>query len=375
MNKEVLIIYCGGTIGGTNDRSLNIILEDVNTKRFEKYITDKCGNEFLNTNIKWEVKSCITKFSELYTPTDWVSIAELIDKIKRDYDNKGYYPGIVIAHGTDTLCYSASALSFMIRNAPFPIIFTASNLPLENPYTDALTNLIDAVWAASDEKLKGKCCIVFSGIPDKESTIHLGNKTRKVRFEGSCFDTVNSKHIGTVKSRFSTYSRCVKIENNISMPKGEYAFKPITITTGIYLFKIFPGFDTNLIKYAIGQSAKGIILELYNSGTGPAEESLGKRYNIITPIEEATERKVPVFVTSQSEGKVEMKTYITSKKLLDAGAIPLYDMITEAAIPKLMWVLSQEDTYDRQIALMLENVAGEITNEAPNEYKSLKLSK
>jgi len=373
MNKEVLIIYCGGTIGGTNDRS-NIILGEVNTKKFEKYINDKFSDyEF--GNIKWGVQSCITKFSELYTPSDWVTIAELIDKIKRDYDNKGYYPGIVIAHGTDTLCYSASALSFMIRNAPFPIIFTASNLPLENRYTDALTNLIDAVWAASDEKLKGKCCIVFSGIPDKESTIHLGNKTRKVRFEGSCFDTVNSKHIGIVKSRFSTYSRCVKIENDISMPKGEYAFKPITITTGIYLFKIFPGFDTNLIKYAAtGQSAKGIILELYNSGTGPADEGIGKRYNIITPIKEATERKIPVFVTSQSEGTVEMKTYITSKKLLDAGAIPLYDMITEAAIPKLMWVLSQEDTYDRQIALMLENVAGEITNEAPNEYKSLKLS-
>jgi L-asparaginase type I len=312
-------------------------------------------------------------FSENIIPSDWTTIAESVDKaVKKGIDS------IVIAHGTDTMCYTSAALSFMLQGIKIPVVITGSNIPLESEGTDAITNIQDAIRVALDKRFKG-VFLVFSGIDNQPSDIHLGCRVRKAKFYDNCFESTNVDMIGKFKKGFLSKKHRIKIVNRQLLnqvieinDKKDYQFKE-NVNNNISFFKVYPGFNPELINYVIEKEkqTEGIILELYNSGTGCVDVGKGKhspskslrnadkgKYSLLESLRNADSKNIPVFVTSQQRGIVTMDTYSSSKKIKDCEAVPLKSMITEAAIPKLMWVLKN---YPKRVRELMEtNICGEM---------------
>lgn len=363
---KLRIIYTGGTIGGKSNYEGHLD-GHLTIESFIETLYKKCTSikkELEERNVCLSFDSPIQRFSENMVPSDWARLAESVDIAVKDGSDS-----IIIVHGTDTMCYTSAALSFVLQGIDIPVIITGSNIPLEEGEdTDAIVNMHDAFIVALDERFKG-VFLVFSGIANKPSDIHFGCRVRKEKFFDNCFKSINVDKVGIVQGRFSSKKLEVKIIN--SRLFGEVTEKcqnsKYHLINGfddnISFFKIYPGFDPDLINYSIGKKTKGIILELYNSGTGCTQN----KHSLIECLRNAKIRKIPVFATSQHEGNVLMETkYPSSIALSNEEVIPLNDMITEAAIPKLMWILKQinEKNEDKKLKLtkklMLTNFCGEI---------------
>lgn len=360
--KKIKIIYTGGTIGGKFGNYDNIIDKDFKPSNFKSLLKNKFPD--LQSKVEFSIDTPINKFSENIIPADWCKIATSVYDACKEADNP-----IIIAHGTDTMTYTSAALSFMLRGLKIPVILTGSNYPLERQDTDAIRNMSDSIKVALDDRFKG-VFIVFSGSPHNPSQVHLGCRARKKASSSyNHFETVNGKQIGELKKGFFDVESSIKILNPklLSVVTNLHETKKLElkneINDKIAFFKIYPGFNPELIDNVVERKlVKGIILELYESGTGCIEEG---KYSLIGCIEKATSRNygIPFFATSQHQGKVSMDTYVSSKKLLDAGVTPLEDMITEAAIPKLMWVLGHYESRQDVVKKMRENISGEIGDE------------
>jgi L-asparaginase len=359
---KLQLLYTGGTIGGdfeeTKDIPVNIV-----EKAFRETLIKKWPsfNDYLRErNIELSFDAKIHKFSENITPSDWPEIAKAVyNAIKNGADS------VIILHGTDTMSYTSSVLSFMLQGINVPVILTGSNIPLNDEGTDAVTNIRDSFEVAQDRRFAG-VFLVFSGIPNNPSDIHLGCRARKVRFNGNSFQSINSIKIGIVKriSFSSLFSNDALIdivnEKLFSNVTAQNRKKDLVLLDSledkVSFFKVYPGFDPGQIRYAIDNGSKGIILELYNEGTG----CVGVDCSLLDAFRNNDKKQIPVFVTSQHEGDVVMMNYKSSKRLRAAGIIPLRDMITEAAIPKLMWALKQNGNREAVVCRMLTPVAGEI---------------
>ncbi|MDD5021940.1 MAG: asparaginase [Endomicrobiaceae bacterium] len=359
MNKKIIrIIYTGGTIGG-REKSSETIVSDLKTDKFETCLFNKLPDNIIeDENTKVEIVAAqINKFSEEMTPTDWGLIATAINNAIEDG-----VQGIVVAHGTDTMAYTTSAISYMLQGIKIPVAITGSNKPIVDNETDAVKNLEDAIIFVKKNLFPG-IFLVFSGEIERNSLIHLGTRVRKVRFSNNCYESVNTAPIGMIKRNF--WNNSIKIINYNVLNKfiklnnsKEYNFNN-KIDSRVSLFKIYPGFDPSIIKNCIEQKEiKGIILELYASGTG-CTNTLS--YSLIPSIILAGKYGIPIFAISQHVGVMNMNSYGSAERLKNAGVIPLHDMITEAALPKLMWVLGQTKDTKEITKLMLTSLSGEIT--------------
>ncbi len=355
---KIRIIYTGGTIGG-REKSEQVISHDLKKAQFEKAIFDKLSDIVTGKDIQVDVVTAqINKFSEEMFPSDWCQIATAINNAVGEGID-----GVVIAHGTDTMAYTASAISYMLQGIKIPIAVTGSNKPIRDDDTDAIKNLGDALLFTKISKFKG-VFLIFSGTKEKDSVFHLGTRARKIRFWENCYESVNILPIGVLGRRFwNTSEAKIKLTNTKFLniitelnTSKEYEFN-IKIDPKICFFKIYPGFDPLIIENTIKQKmAKGILLELYNSGTGCTTQA----YSLLPSINMAKEYNVPVYAVSQGLGTVDMESYGSAELLREAGVVPLKDMITEAAIPKLMWVLGQTQNRAEITKLMLTNLSGEI---------------
>lgn len=348
---KLAFIYTGGTIGGKVEQASSHISIDLKPKMFVKELTEQIPT--LHNDVEFIYKTPTNKFSETIIPTDWMLIARSIDEAIREGAK-----GIVIAHGTDTMAYTAAALSYMLQGIKIPVILTGSNYPLMDKKTDAVKNLSDAVFVARQKELKG-VFIVFAGTRDSESKIHLGVRVRKTLNDPSCYESINCAPIGSVKTKMISGKKFIEYSNQELLNKvvqmnssTEYILKE-KVNDNVDLFKIFPGFNPKILSKS---QSLGIVLELYNSGTGCNVGS--EKYNLVPNLKSM---KVPVFVTSQHKGNVNMNTYGSSVDIKAAGVIPLKDMITEAAITKLMWVLGQTQSKEEIVNIMLQNLVNEIT--------------
>jgi glutamyl-tRNA(Gln) amidotransferase subunit D len=355
---KLMIIYTGGTIGGKHD-SEGKIKVDFKRKKFINLLYTKYPSlrrDLKRENVELYYESPIREFSENIIPSDWTKIAKTADSaIKKKIDS------IVIAHGTDTMCYTSAALSFMLQGIKIPVVLTGSNTPLETERSDAVTNMHDAIRVALDKRFKG-VFLAFSGIDNQPSDIHLGCKARKVKFFDNCFKSVNVDIIGKIKKKILSKKLTVEIVNRqlfnyITKLNNEKDYQLKShINDKISFFKVYPGFNPELIDYVIKKETKGLILELYNSGTG----CIKNKYSLLESLKIAESKNIPVFVTSQQEGSVTMDSYFSSIEIKNSGAVPLRSMITEAAIPKLMWVLGQTSSPEEIKELMLTNICGEM---------------
>ena len=271
-------------------------------------------------------------------PSLWEELAAIIEKKYSMYD------GFIILHGTDTMAYTASALSFMLQNLSKPVILTGSQLPLGVIRTDAKRNLITTIEIAAAKTVVPEVCIYFN------SQLFRGNRAEK--FTSSKFDAFHSLNYPILAEAgvdivYNHDSIRKKSTGKFSVVRG--------FDTNVALIKIFPGIQSSIISTIAGiKGLKGLILETFGSGNAPTDKKF------IQAIEEAIKNGLIVMNISQcSGGAVDQGKYETSVQLKEIGVISGGDMTTEAAVTKLMFLLDKKYSLEKDKKYLLSDMCGE----------------
>jgi L-asparaginase len=273
------------------------------------------------------------------TMQEWNIIASTI------YDNHDDFDGFVILHGTDTMAYTASALSFMLENLDKPVILTGSQIPLSEVRNDSYANIITAIWLCTKSPIR-EVCIYFNEV------LLRGNRAQKVSSERfRAFDSPNLPHLVHIGINL------VFDYNLLLQPKTQHFNLQLMHKHFIANFRLFPGFSTEVLEYILNSPIKGLILETYGSGT--AQNNDAKFLQLLT---DACARGVVIVACTQCQhGAVYMDSYATSVSLKKAGVISGHDMTLEAAHCKLLYLFSKYDDIVMIKNLMATNVCGELT--------------
>lgn len=340
--SAVLLIYTGGTIGMKEDPA------DGTLKPFDFSSLMEEVPELRKFGLDIDTYS----FSPLIDSSDvepslWQSLATLI---RERYDK---YLGFVILHGTDTMAYSASALSFMLDNLDKPVIFTGSQLPVGQPRTDGKENLISAVEIATARDLQGKAivpevCIYFN------SRLLRGNRSVKVNATGfDAFGSPNYPPLATAGISIKYNSSYIHYPQN-----GHKSFAIHTsLDTRVSILKIHPGITEQAVRdILLGSGTRAVILETYGAGN-----AISKDWFLRIVREADRMGKVLLNVTQCLSGDVDMDIYATGRNLKDAGVISGHDATTESALGKLFYLMGNYDDNAKVKALLEKNLKGEIS--------------
>ena len=339
-NKRVLIIYTGGTIG--MKKTVNGYTPAAGFfSEAVKSISDMARADFP----LWELYEMSPLLdSSNMTVREWNSIAEVIYKA---YDN---YDGFVVLHGTDTMAYTASALSFILSGLDKPVILTGSQIPLSEIRSDGRDNLITSVLIAA-EGVACEVCLYFSG------KLLRGNRAMKMSADGLvAFDSPNYPHLAEVGISVK-YNKAALLKRSCK-EKG-IKFSPF-FEVPIGVLKVFPGIQFGLFEEIMTEKLSGIVLETFGAGNIP-----GGGDELLPIIKKAFSSGSVITVCSQCpSGTVVLGAYETSSSLKEAGAVSGRDMTTEAAVAKLYHLFSLGISKD-EIKLMMErNLCGELSEQS-----------
>ena len=285
------------------------------------------------------------KDSSNVDPEVWVKMAEIIEEGYKDFD------GFVVLHGTDTMAYSASALSFMLENLGKPVILTGSQLPIGLLRTDGRENLITAIEIAAakenGEAAVPEVCIYF------DNKLTRGNRTTKMSAEH--FDAFNSPNYPPL-AEVGLHLRYSK--NLISYPgKDQKLVVHKSFDNNVAILKLFPGINRNLVKAIIKTPGlRGLIMETFGSGNAPTYQ-----WFLDDIVHFIDSRGIILNVTQCPGGSVEMGLYETSRQMLAAGVVSGRDITSEASVTKLMHLLGRYSSKDKVIESLNRSLAGEIT--------------
>ncbi len=339
-STSILIIYTGGTIGMINDPETGR-LKPFNFEQILIQVPSLKSFGFKLDTISFEKP---IDSSDIH-PDIWIKLAEMI-KEKEDL-----YDGFVILHGTDTMSFSASALSFMLENLYKPVIFTGSQLPIETIRTDGKENLITAIEIAAAQKdgkpIVPEVCIYF------ENKLYRGNRTRK--YNAEYFDAFESPNYPPLAE---AGIHIVYNYDAIHYPKQSKIIKIHTkLDTNIAILKIFPGINQNVVSAIVNaKDLRAIVLESFGAGNAPSANWF------IDLLKVAIDKNILILnITQCNAGRVEMNRYETSQKLDEIGVIGGNDMTTEAAITKLMFLLGQGLKNSEIKKYLQTSIAGEIS--------------
>lgn len=340
--SALLLIYTGGTIGMKQD------MKDLTLKPFDfSQILDEVP-EIRKFAFKIDTYSFEPPIdSSDVEPSLWQDLARLIKEKYEDYD------GFIILHGTDTMSYSASALSFMLDGLTKPVIFTGSQLPIGVPRTDGKENLISAVEIASAKDDEGhpavpEVCVCF------DSLLMRGNRSTKVNSEVfRAFQSPNFPPLAEagINIRY----------NNEYIRKPNDWYQSLTINTDldtrVSILKIHPGITPEVVRNILcGKDTRAIIMETYGSGNAPTRDWF---LDIVR--ESSAMNKIIVNVTQCLAGTVNMNIYANGKALERAGVIDGYDSTTESALAKLFYLMGKSRDNEWVKAMMSRNLKGEIS--------------
>ncbi len=288
--------------------------------------------------------------SENMRASYWKSLAK---EVYNDIKNGAY--GVIVTHGTDTMGYTASALSFMVRT-PVPVVLVGSQRSSDRPSSDAVMNAICAAEVACSD-LSEVVVVMHGSTSDDFCYIHRGTKVRKMHTSArNAFQSVNTTPIGKVHYTASDISM-LRVEFLAEHGhRGDRALElHAELEERCALVKFYPGAEPDIIDYLVERGNRGIVLE----GTGLGHVSA----DWIPHLERVIREGIPVVMTSQClYGTVCDRVYDTGRDLIRAGVIEGMDMLPETALVKLMWVLAHTDDMDAVRRLMQTNIAGEITD-------------
>lgn len=337
---HILIIYTGGTIGMTKSHKTGV-LKAFNFDNIYKKIPEL---KLLNCTIdSFAFPEPID--SSNMNPTHWEEIATIIQS------NYNKVDGFVVLHGSDSMSYTASAISFMFENLAKPIIFTGSQLPIGDLRTDAKENMITAIEIAATQRnnkpIIAEVCIYF------EYKLYRANRTSKISSEQfEAFDSPNYPDLAEsgVNLKFN-------IPHLLASNKPEELIYRKIKNHNIILLKLFPGITKKVIQHIFNMPAiDGIIIEAFGSGNAPTDKWF------LDVLRKALKQNIPVIdITQCVAGSVSLGRYETSIELLKMGLINGYDITTESAITKLMYLLSAKKTNGDLKTLFETSLRGEIT--------------
>ncbi len=339
MKPSILLIYTGGTIG---------MVEDTRSKSLKPFdfnqITDRIP-ELKSFNVQLSSISFDEPIdSSNMSPDVWIQLAKLIEK------NYSKYDGFVILHGSDTMAFTASALSFMLENLSKPVVLTGSQLPMGIIRTDGKENLITAIEIASKQEngkaLVPEVCIYF------EYQLYRGNRTHKF----------NSEHFQAFQSaNYPVLAEAgvhIKFNKNAIQKTTNKKLKVHTkLDAGIAVLKLFPGINENAINAVLKtKKLKAVILETFGSGNAPTDKWF------INLLKKTIARGIIVYnITQCNSGAVEQGKYETSIQLKKIGVIGGADITYEAAVTKLMFLLAQNSSARKMQTSLSRSLRGELS--------------
>ena len=326
--KHILLLTTGGTIAsmpgfdGLEPRRSQVMERELNQLRLFYDIT---------------VKDVMCLDSSNMRPEEWQQIAQVVFELRQDYD------GIVVSHGTDTMAYTASAVTFMLPNIDRPVVFTGSQLPLADILSDGPDNLRtafamaasghDGVFLAFDRKIMRGCRAV------------------KVRASGfSAFESVNARYVGIVSNQGLVIDpRALPIKMGPTQLLTD-------ISRDVFLLKLTPGLSPDIFPALVSMGYKGIVLEAFGLG------GINILNRGLSSISAAIDAGLSVVVTTQClYDSSDLRVYQVGTKLLELGVIQGRDMTSEAAMTKLMWAIGQGMDQAQIADLFRQSLAGEIT--------------
>lgn len=336
---KILIIYTGGTIG---------MIQDPKTGTLQAFNFEKLLDEVPELGkFKFDIESISFDNAIDSSNVDinfWLSLSKLIE------DEYNKYDGFVILHGTDTMAYTASALSFILKGLSKPVILTGSQLPIGMVRTDGKENLISAVEIAATRK--GDVPVVSEVAIYFENELHRGNRT--IKLNAAHFNAFSSPNYTDLAKAgiFIHYNY-----NALRPYKEEKLERQIEFCSDVVIIKLFPGLTREVFKTMLTiPGLKGIVLETFGSGNAPQFDWF------IDLLEDAVNRGILIInVTQCIEGFVVQGRYETSIELNRLGIISGLDLTTEAAMVKLMMVLATKGDLMKKKCLLLESWAGELT--------------
>jgi L-asparaginase len=333
---KICLITTGGTISSILDEETHALRPGLSVDALLDRLPKGMGNIEVIKRELYQLDSANAQ------PHHWQTLAGAIKEVSEEIPD---LQGIVVSHGTDTMVYSAAAVSFMVQDFGKPIVFTGSQIPASVPWSDGPRNLLDAIRVAAFGDL-GETCILFNG------EIHRATRTKKVRVNSyDAFDSMDPSAIGILARDIVLYEGRKKRDHSL-IPRFD-----TRLDDRVFLLKVFPGMPPQTFARVVDMGYNGIVVEGFGSGNIPTDE------NALTGgILQAIDRKCFIVISSQCAfGQADLSIYAVGRAAMDVGAMSAYDMTSEAALVKLAWVLGHTHEPDEVRNMMSKSYVGEMS--------------
>jgi glutamyl-tRNA(Gln) amidotransferase subunit D len=351
---KIALISTGGTIASKIDYRTGGVKSALSAAELYESVPELAGYAIIEPEV------LLNEYSENLNPKHWGIIArKILEKLRTEK-----YRGIIISHGTDTMHYTASALSFALQNIPIPIVLVGAQRSSDRPSSDAALNLISAALFVLKSDLCGVYVAMHATTSDDSIACHIGTRVRKNHTSRrDAFESIDTDPVAIINGENVTvqpnWLHIMDIQKKLKSDNKNSAFmiKP-EFDPRVALLKFHPGFDPGLISYIVASGYRAIVFE----GTGLGHVSR----DCFQEIQKALDVGLMILMTSQCIwGRTGMTVYDNGRDLLAMGVTPLSDILPETAIVKSMWVLANSTSLESAKKLMQKNIAHEISPVSP----------